>query len=158
MSTSPPSSIAPAGTPGTTPDTRRIPWMLISLLIVAIVLVAALSYWFFVGRFVESTDDAYVGGDVTVLAPRVSGFVTDVLVKDNQYVHANQVLIRLDARDYDAVLAHANAELLAASAVVKELQAKRALQDAVIKQQTADVTASRAEFVRSAADEKRYSE
>ena len=62
-------------------------------------------------RYLETTDDAYIGGDVTVMAPKVNGFVTDVLVKDNEHVHMNQVLVRLDARDYDARLAQAAAEV-----------------------------------------------
>ena len=51
-------------------------------------------YWWTTGRFIESTDDAYVGGNVTPLAPHVDGFVADVLVTDNERVHAGQVLIR----------------------------------------------------------------
>src|SRR6201999_4578835 len=101
-------------------------------------------------------DDAYVGGDVTVMAPRVSGFVTDVLVKDNQFVHANQVLIRIDSRAYDARLAQANAEVQSAQAAVTELEAKRTLQLALINEQAAGVHASSAELTRSAADQYRY--
>jgi membrane fusion protein, multidrug efflux system len=157
MSTFLSSTIAP-GAAATARPARRIPWMLIALLSVAVVLVAAGSYWYLVGRFVESTDDAYVGGDVTMLAPRVSGFVTGVLVQDNQFVHANQVLIQLDARDYDARLAQADAQVQGAQAAVTELQAKRTLQLAVINEQTAGVRASSAELTRSAADQNRYRE
>ena len=132
--------------------------MLLAVIAVLVVLVAAGSYWFFVGRFVESTDDAYVGGDVTVMAPKVNGFVTDVLVKDNEHVHENQVLIRLDARDYDARLAQANAEVDSAKAAVTELQAKKSLQLATISERGAEVRASGAELTRSAADQTRYRE
>ena len=106
MSTTP-STLAPAGAAGVAKQARSIPWMLLAVIAVVVVLASALSYWFIVGRFVETTDDAYVGGDVTVMAPKVNGFVTDVLVRDNQHVQAGQVLIRLDARDYDARLAQA---------------------------------------------------
>ena len=41
--------------------------------------------WWTVGRFVETTDDAYVGGDVTPIAPHVAGFVRQILVRDNQF-------------------------------------------------------------------------
>ncbi len=157
MSTSQ-STIAPPSTAGAVKQTRRMPWMLLASLAVVVVVAAAGSYWYFVGRFIETTDDAYVGGDVTVLAPKVSGFVTDVLVTDNQYVHANQVLIRLDARDYDARLAQADAEVQAAQAAVTELQAKRSLQLAIINEQSAGVHASAAELTRSAADQNRYRE
>jgi len=123
-----------------------------------VALVAAGSYWFVAGRFVESTDDAYVGGDVTVMSPKVSGFVTEVLVKDNEHVHVNQVLIRLDSRDYDARLAQANAEVESAKAAVTELQAKKSLQLATINEQSAEVRASGAELTRSASDQARYSQ
>src|SRR6185437_7223864 len=53
-------------------------------------------HWWTIGRFVEATDDAYVGGDVTPIAPHVAGFVQQILVSDNQRVHAGQVLARLD--------------------------------------------------------------
>ena len=157
MSTTP-STIAPPNAAQTAKPARRIPWMLLSVVTVLIVLALAVSYWFFVGRFVETTDDAYVGGDVTVMAPKVNGFVTDVLVQDNQFVHANQVLIRLDARDYDAKLAQATAEVDSARAAVAELQAKQVLQAAVINQHQAEVRASSAELTRSAQDQTRYRE
>ncbi|WP_175942150.1 HlyD family secretion protein [Caballeronia sp. BCC1704] len=135
---------------------RRIPWMLLALGVVAAVLVAALTYWVLVLRFLQTTDDAYVGGDVTVLAPKVNGFVTDVLVQDNQRVSAGQVLVRLDARDYDARLAQANAEVSSARAAVEELRAKDALQAALISQAQAEVRASTAELTRSGQDRVRY--
>jgi membrane fusion protein (multidrug efflux system) len=136
----------------------RIPWMRLAYGAVALVLAAAAGYWFFVLRFEQSTDDAYVGGNVTVMAPKVNGFVTDILVQDNQHVSANQVLIRLDARDYDAKLAQATAEVDSARAAVVELQAKQALQAAVINQHQAEVRASSAELTRSAQDQTRYRE
>src|ERR1700748_1039141 len=111
---------APAPAPAAVRGTRRIPWMPLAILIVLIVIAAAAAYWFTVLRFVQSTDDAYVGGNVTVMAPRVNGFVTALLVTDNQRVKANQVLIRLDSRDYDARLAQASAEVTSSRAAVDE--------------------------------------
>src|SRR5262249_57013569 len=63
--------------------------------------------WWTVGRFIESTDDAYVGGDITVVAPKVAGFITEVAVTDNQAVHAGDLLVKIDDRDYRAALAKA---------------------------------------------------
>ena len=69
-----------------------------------LIIVAALAtfthHWWTVGRFIESTDDAYVGGDITVIAPKVGGFIADVAVADNQTVHAGDLLVKLDDRDY----------------------------------------------------------
>ncbi|OWJ58100.1 HlyD family secretion protein [Paraburkholderia caledonica] len=157
MSTTP-STVAPAGAAQAGKPARRVPWMLLAIITVLAVLALAASYWFFVGRFVETTDDAYVGGDVTVMAPKVNGFVADVLVKDNQFVHAGQVLVKLDSRDYDARLAQATAEVRSAQAAVTELQAKKSLQLATIDEQKAEVRANGAELTRSAADQARYRE
>jgi membrane fusion protein (multidrug efflux system) len=132
--------------------------MLLAVIVVLVVLAGALSYWFIAGRFIETTDDAYVGGDVTVMAPKVNGFVTDVLVRDNQHVQVGQVLIRLDARDYDARLAQTTADVQSAEAAVTELQAKKSLQLATISEQAAEVKASGAELTRSAEDQVRYRE
>jgi membrane fusion protein (multidrug efflux system) len=60
-------------------------------------------YWT-VGRFLVSTDDAYVQADYTSVAPKVSGYIRDVLVQDNEHVHAGQVLARIDDRDFVAAL------------------------------------------------------
>ena len=72
--------------------------------------------WWTTGRYIESTDDAYVGGNVTALAPHVSGFIAQVLVTDNQRVKAGQVLVRLDHRDFRAALDHADAVVAARQA------------------------------------------
>lgn len=135
---------------------RRVPWMSLAVGAVALALAAAAGDWYFVLRFQQTTDDAYVGGNVTVMAPKVNGFITDILVQDNQHVSANQVLVRLDSRDYDAKLAQAKAEVDSARAAVAELQAKQSLQAAVINQHQAEVRASSAELTRSAEDQARY--
>ena len=55
--------------------------------------------WWEVGRFIETTDDAYVGGNVTTISPHVAGFVSKILVGDNQLAKAGQLVIELDDRD-----------------------------------------------------------
>ncbi|MFM0342295.1 HlyD family secretion protein [Paraburkholderia fungorum] len=150
-----PSSPAPVITKPASQQ-QRVPWMSLAVGVVFLVLAAAAGYWYFVLRFEQSTDDAYVGGNVTVMAPKVNGFVTDIFVQDNQRVKANQILIRLDSRDYDAKLAQATAEVDSARAAVSELQAKQTLQAAVINQHQAELRSSSAELTRSAADQSRY--
>jgi membrane fusion protein, multidrug efflux system len=49
-------------------------------------------HWWTVGRFIESTDDAYVGGEVTVISPKVAGLIAEVAVTDNQVIHAGDLL------------------------------------------------------------------
>ncbi|RQR37578.1 HlyD family secretion protein [Burkholderia sp. Bp9143] len=137
---------------------RRVPWMRIAVAAVVVAVAAAALDWLFVLRFQESTDDAYVGGDVTVLAPKVNGFVDRILVTDNQRVKVGDVLVRLDARDYDAKLAQASAEVDSARSAVAELEAKQQLQYAVIGQHAADRNASSAELTRASSDRVRYRE
>ena len=90
--------------------------------------------WWLVGRFYQSTDDAYVGGDVTVISPRVSGYVARVLVEDNAYVHAGQPLVELDPADFRARLDAAQAAADAARATVVRLAAQHDLVRADIAQ------------------------
>ena len=100
--------------------------------------------WWTVGRFTESTDDAYVGGNVTALAPHIDAFVQQVLVADNEHVRAGQVLIQLDQRDYQAALDHAEATLQARLAAAESLRAQYALQQSMIRQQEAELAAKKA--------------
>jgi membrane fusion protein, multidrug efflux system len=113
-------------------------------------------HWWTVGRFIESTDDAYVGGDVTPIAPHVAGFVQQILVADNQRVHAGQVLARLDPKDFQAALSHAEAVLKARMAGLGNLHAKRVLQSSIIAGAEADVAARQAQAEFADADAKRY--
>ena len=132
--------------------------MAFAVLAVLAAVASAALYWYFVLRFEQSTDDAYVGGNVTVLAPKVNGFIDQILVADNQRVKAGDVLVRLDARDYEAKLAQASAEVDSARAAVAELEAKQQLQLAVIGQHAAEKSASSAELTRAASDKVRYRE
>src|SRR5271169_5825050 len=112
--------------------------------------------WWTVGRFIESTDDAYVGGDVTVIAPKVAGFIAEVAVSDNQAVHAGDLLIKLDDRDYRAAFAKAVAAVAAQEAALANLAATRRRQDATIAEAKAEIAAADAEAARTQFDVARY--
>jgi membrane fusion protein (multidrug efflux system) len=78
-------------------------------------------YWWTTGRFIEMTDDAYAGGNITAISPHVAGFVAQILVGDNQHVRAGQLLIRLAAARQqllvlDAQIAEARAGIAQAKA------------------------------------------
>jgi membrane fusion protein, multidrug efflux system len=113
-------------------------------------------YWWTVGRFIESTDDAYAGGNVTPVAPHVAGFVAQILVTDNQHVQAGQLLIRLDARDFQAALDHAQAIADQRQAALAGLQAKYVLQQEMISKAEADLGATAARATFAGADAVRY--
>jgi membrane fusion protein, multidrug efflux system len=92
-----------------------------------------------------STDNAYVRGDVTSLAPKVAGYVTTLEVVDNQSVHAGDVLFRIDDRDYRAKLAQAVATVEAAEARLTNVDADIQLQHALVRQAEAQRRSTLAE-------------
>src|ERR1700733_14597930 len=114
------------------------------------------NHWWTVGRFIESTDDAYVGGDVTVIAPKVSGFIATVAVTDNQAVHAGDLLVKLDDRDYRAALAKAVAAVAGQQGPLANLDATRRLQLAIVTEAQAGIEAADAEIVWTRNDQARY--
>jgi membrane fusion protein (multidrug efflux system) len=113
-------------------------------------------HWWTVGRFIETTDDAYVGGDITVIAPKVAGFISEVPVADNQAVHAGDLLLKLDDRDYRAALDRATAAVAAERAALANLDATHELQEAMVAQAKAEIAAADAEVARSEFDLVRY--
>src|SRR5205814_86035 len=76
------------------------------------------------GRYLETTDDAYVKADSTIIAPKVSGYIAEVLVADNEPVKAGQVLARIDDRDFKTALKQAQADVAASAAAVNNLNAQ----------------------------------
>jgi membrane fusion protein, multidrug efflux system len=113
-------------------------------------------YYFTSARFVVSTDDAYVQADSTIVASRVSGYVSAVLVEDDQPVSAGQVLARIDDREFRAALDQVRADAQAAQAEVGDLQAQLAQQDALIARARASETASEAALDLAGLNQVRY--
>jgi len=112
-------------------------------------------YWS-VGRFLEATNDAYVKADSTTIAPKVSGYVAEVLVEDNQPVVAGQVLARIDARDFQTALDQATADVANAQADIGNLEAQIALQRAIIAEAEATIAADQAAVAYAKQDVDRY--
>jgi len=108
------------------------------------------------GRYLESTDDAYVKADSTIVSPKVSGYLAEVLVGDNQPVTAGQVLARIDDRDFRTALNQAHADVAGAEAAVRNLDAQIALQQPVIAEETADVAAAEANLQFASEEQVRY--
>jgi membrane fusion protein, multidrug efflux system len=96
------------------------------------------------GRYLESTDDAYVKADSTIVSPKVSGYLADVLVGDNQPVKAGQLLARIDDRDFRTALDQAHADVAGSEATVRNLDAQIALQHPIMEQESADIAAAEA--------------
>jgi membrane fusion protein (multidrug efflux system) len=118
--------------------------------VVLIVVVLAIAVWRFVfgQSAVQTTNDAFVNADFTLVAPKVSGFIDQVLVEDNQQVKAGDVLARIDAKDYQADLAAANAAIATAHANAENANAAMLRQQALVTQAKAvvDGDVSQVEF------------
>jgi membrane fusion protein (multidrug efflux system) len=143
-----------------TPAWKRISKRQIGLGTVALLAVGAGIYWgqdyYRVGRFLESTDDAFVKADFTVVAPKISGYVAKVLVDDNAAVQAGDVVARIDDRDFQAALDQAKANVAAAESRIRSIDAQSALQDSVIAQTEAEIGSAEAAVVFAQKDQTRY--
>ncbi|MFT4047526.1 MAG: HlyD family secretion protein [Solimonas sp.] len=130
---------------------------LIAILAVLFV-VSAIAYWILRGY--ESTDDAFIQADITMVAPRVGGTVVAVHVEDNQPVKAGDALFELDPADYVTHVRQAEANLAAAQAQGEQAQADltitRTSAPAAVAQAQAALVAARAQAERAQADARRY--
>ena len=97
----------------------------------------------------QTTDDAYVRGDITPLSAQVEGYVRLVAVSDFQLVKAGDLLVEIDDEDYQARLAQAEADVLGAEAAIQNLKARKDLQHAVIAQAESAIAATEADVVRT---------
>jgi membrane fusion protein (multidrug efflux system) len=114
-------------------------------------------YWT-VGQYLVSTDDAYVKADSTTIAPKVTGYLHEVLVKDNERVRTGQVLARIDDRDFKVALDQAKADVAAARATIASKQAQLEVQQAVINAARATIDVDQAAVTYAAQDNKRYTD
>jgi membrane fusion protein, multidrug efflux system len=95
--------------------------------------------WYAVGRYIESTNNAYLRADQVAMAPRVAGQVSDIYVRDNEEVAAGQPLLKIDPRRYEMIVRQSRATVEAREADVAKSEADLREQDAVIAQAQADV-------------------
>jgi membrane fusion protein (multidrug efflux system) len=112
--------------------------------------------WWTVGRFIQGTDDAYLKADSVIVAPKVSGYVAEVYVADNQTVGAGEQLVRLDGRQYQAALEQANATIAARKADIERSQAELTMQAANIAQARAQVAGAVSGEAHAASEVTRY--
>jgi membrane fusion protein (multidrug efflux system) len=114
-------------------------------------------YWT-VGQYLVSIDDAYVKADSTTIAPKVTGYLNQVLVKDNERVRTGQVLARIDDRDFKVALDQAKADVAAARATITSKQAQLDVQQAVINAAKATLDVDQATVTFAAQENKRYTD
>ena len=101
--------------------------------------------WWTDWRFIQSTDDAYVHGDISVISAKISGYVRDIPAGDNQPVKAGDVLVVIDDADYRARADQAAAAVEAQRAALLSNDARAALERAMIAQAEANIASAEAE-------------
>ncbi len=134
----------------------KVRWTLAIIgIVVAIALIIWLVYHLRVGRYLQDTNNAYLQADAVAVAPRINGYVTDVLVQDNQWVKAGQPLLRIDPRTYratldqaEAVIAVRQADIAAATAGVQGQQSSLLQARTQLVAASASLRFARAELAR----------
>ncbi|MCU7366205.1 HlyD family secretion protein [Pantoea stewartii] len=129
--------------------------VLLSLLLL-VLLAMALIVWSVMTRNDHRTNDAWVNADYTLVAPKVSGYIASVRVKDNQQVAAGELLATLDDRDYKVALESAEAALQVSEAKLLSSKAQLEQQESVIDEQKASVSASQASAQYAGQSAERY--
>ncbi|WP_205956861.1 HlyD family secretion protein [Pantoea stewartii] len=129
--------------------------VLLSLLLL-VLLAMALIVWSVMTRNDHRTNDAWVNADYTLVAPKVSGYIASVRVKDNQQVAAGELLATLDDRDYKVALESAEAALQVSEAKLLSSKAQLEQQQSVIDEQKASVSASQASAQYAGQSAERY--
>ncbi|MCC7635028.1 HlyD family secretion protein [Stenotrophomonas rhizophila] len=159
----PPTDAAPAAGAAATPfapkylkpSGRSVAIMIVIALLGIALILRAWSLWPFNSSQV-STDNAYVRGQITVLAPQVNGYVTEVLVRDFQHVKQGDALLRIDDRIYREKVVQAQADLDSAKAALANSDQSQAQNRAQIQAAQANLAAGQSELARSRSELKRY--
>ena len=124
--------------------------------LVVVALIVGGGAWWMGRRNFETTDNAFIQADTVSVAPQVDGYVTEVLVTDNEVVKAGQLLARSDPAPFEAALAQAEANAQALEAAVRSVDDKAALEQAMIAQKAAGLDSARAEAQLAQAEMDRY--
>lgn len=138
----------------------KSPRVRLALLIGVIVLVVGGVLWYLDhqnrGRYMQSTDNAYVAADSVVIAPKIAGYVERVFVTENQSVRQGQPLAELDPREYRAQTEQITSQIETATAAGETTRSQIAEQQAAIAQARAQLDAARAEAAFAAEQVSRY--
>ena len=139
------------------PSRRSVLLMVLVALAGVLAILYAWQLWPFSGRLAV-TENAYVRGQITVLAPQVNGYVTEVQVQDFEQVAKGQPLVRIDDRQYRQLVEQRKAELAARRFDLENLEQTLASNRATLASRRAELASAEAELQRALADEKRVNE
>ncbi len=116
--------------------------------LLALVALGYTLYWAQVLRYHQSTDDAYVGGNVVQITPQVNGTVVAIGADDTQFVSAGQTLVRLDESDARVALDQAEAQLARTVRDVRNLFATSSQLQATVELRRTDLQAAQSDLER----------
>src|SRR5215472_15076319 len=127
---------------------RRRRWIVGLLAALIVVALLALAWWLLYARFYESTDDAYVAGDLVNVMSQVNGTVVSIGADETDLVDAGQELVRLDATDARIALQDAEQQLARTVRQTRTVFANRDQLTAVVSQRQADLARAESDFNR----------
>jgi len=145
---SPPSAPAPGSEADTVPASRKRRLILAVLGTFVLAGLGYFAYWLTTGRYIESTDDAYVSGNMVQITPQVAGIAVAIAVDDTQSVRAGQLLVQLDQATPHAALLHDEAALAETVRDVRNLFAQTAQLRASVAAREIDLSKTEADLAR----------
>ena len=141
------------------PPSRQRRGLRLTALAAGLVIVAAATffgrYWWTTGRYIVSTDDAYVGARSATLSPKVSGYIAEVAVEDNAQIKAGDVIARIDDGDYRLAVETARHQSAVQQASIDRLAKQIVAQQAGVDQAKAQLASARAAATRTDLELKR---
>ena len=132
---------------------KKTVWACLMLLTV---ITASVMYWLQAIHPFETTDNAYLKAHTSLISPKETGYVKEVLFEDNQQVMPGDLLVVIDDHDFQARVAQAEAQLLSETAHIRTLETNKLTQGAKIRQETANIAVSEADLEKAAKDLKRF--
>jgi membrane fusion protein, multidrug efflux system len=134
---------------------RRLLYIGLGLVVAAALIAGGVLYWLHARHF-QSTDDAFIDGYRSQIAPQVGGRIINIAIEDNQRVETGQTLLRIDPRDYAVRLEQSRAQAASAAAQLEQARADLGVQRAILQQQEAQVRVAEAELQQAQQDLARY--
>lgn len=134
----------------------KLPKSVLILFVLASAAAAGFVYWHQAIHPYESTDNTYLKAHITLISPKETGYVKEVLFTDNQKVRPGDLLVVIDDHDYKARVDQAEAQMNVEKARIQTLETDKTTQSAKIRQEEANIAATEADLERAAKDLKRF--
>tara|TARA_R110000868_G_scaffold348199_1_gene609169 strand:+ start:1134 stop:2240 length:1107 start_codon:yes stop_codon:yes gene_type:complete len=138
----------------------NLPIKKIVIMLVVVVLMVLVGrkgmHWYEHGRYIEETDNAYIKADSVAIRPEISGRIATVAVAENQHVSKGQLIIQIEASDYQAKVLQAKAQQAVSQASLADAEAQLLLQYKTLDEASANIDAANAELHRTEIEFKRF--